>query len=168
MYGIIFSWWWAVSCPKHVETYYKWNIYLLAASSWCSYLSLCIKLETEVDDWKFRLYFVNQKKSIEGSIIDSALYYSDWQKRSAVEWNKALVYAAFRLSPTVMEKTAVRTSGFIQVYTIQFGCTELVCAAGSGKATQRVQCGGSKTGGKNSAEWAGSWSSSLRNSERHL
>ena len=40
MYSIIFSWWWAVSCPKHVETYYKWNIYLLAASSWCSYLSL--------------------------------------------------------------------------------------------------------------------------------
>ena len=40
MYSFIFSWWWAVSCPKHVETYYKWNIYLLAASSWCSYLSL--------------------------------------------------------------------------------------------------------------------------------
>ena len=40
MYSIIFSWWWAVSCPKHVETYYKWNIYLLAASSWCSYISL--------------------------------------------------------------------------------------------------------------------------------
>ena len=39
MYSIIFSWWWAVSCPKHVETHYKWNIYLLAASSWCSYLS---------------------------------------------------------------------------------------------------------------------------------
>ena len=39
MYSIIFSWWWALSCPKHVETY-KWNIYLLAASSWCSYLSL--------------------------------------------------------------------------------------------------------------------------------
>ena len=30
-----------MSCPKHVETYYKLNIYLLAASSWCSYLSLC-------------------------------------------------------------------------------------------------------------------------------
>ena len=40
MYSIIFSWWSAVSCPKHVETYYKWNTYLLAASSWCSYLSL--------------------------------------------------------------------------------------------------------------------------------
>ena len=40
MYSIIFSWWWAVFCPKHVETYYKWNIYLLSASSWCSYLSL--------------------------------------------------------------------------------------------------------------------------------
>ena len=39
MYSIIFSWWWAVSCPKYVETYYKWNICLLAAPSWCSYLS---------------------------------------------------------------------------------------------------------------------------------
>ena len=38
-YSFMFSWWWAVSCPKHVETYCKWNIYLLAASSWCSCLS---------------------------------------------------------------------------------------------------------------------------------
>ena len=41
MYSITFSWWWAVSCRKHVETYYKWNIYLFAASRWCSYLSFC-------------------------------------------------------------------------------------------------------------------------------
>ena len=52
MYSIIFSWWWAVSCPKHVETYCKWNIYLLAASSWCSYLSLydARKHNTEIQE----------------------------------------------------------------------------------------------------------------------
>ena len=34
-----FSWWWAMSRPKHVETNFKWNIYLIVASSWCSHLS---------------------------------------------------------------------------------------------------------------------------------
>jgi len=35
---------------RKLETYYKWNIYLLAASSWCSYLSLydARKHKTEV------------------------------------------------------------------------------------------------------------------------
>ena len=60
MYSIIFSWWWAVSCPKHVETYYKWNIYLLAASSWCSYLSLydARKHKTEIEKEHFCLWFI--------------------------------------------------------------------------------------------------------------
>ena len=49
MYSIIFSWWWAVSCPKHVETYYKWNIYLIAASSWCSYLLCRVLFQNKIN-----------------------------------------------------------------------------------------------------------------------
>jgi hypothetical protein len=36
----LISWWWAISRPKHVETNFKWNIYLIVASSLCSHLSL--------------------------------------------------------------------------------------------------------------------------------
>jgi hypothetical protein len=39
MYSCVISWWWAMSRPKHVETNFKWNIYLIVASSWCSHLS---------------------------------------------------------------------------------------------------------------------------------
>jgi len=28
-----------MSRPKHVETNFKWNIYSIVASSWCSHLS---------------------------------------------------------------------------------------------------------------------------------
>ena len=35
LYILLFSWWWAMCCPKHVETEHKWNIYLLTASGWC-------------------------------------------------------------------------------------------------------------------------------------
>ena len=31
-----------MSRPKHVETYFKWNIYLIVASRWCSHLTICI------------------------------------------------------------------------------------------------------------------------------
>jgi len=31
-----------MSRPKHVETNFKWNIYLIVASSWCSHLSFYI------------------------------------------------------------------------------------------------------------------------------
>jgi len=45
-----------VSCPKHVETYYKRGrgkniyiyIYLLAASSWCSHLSYMMHGNTKL------------------------------------------------------------------------------------------------------------------------
>ena len=40
MYSCVISWWWAMSRPKHVETNFKWNIYLIVASSWRSHLSL--------------------------------------------------------------------------------------------------------------------------------
>ena len=42
-------------CPKHVETYYKWNIYLLAASSWCSYLSLYDARKHKTESYHFSL-----------------------------------------------------------------------------------------------------------------
>ena len=35
LYILLISWWWAIFCPKHVETEHKWNIYLLTASGWC-------------------------------------------------------------------------------------------------------------------------------------
>ena len=35
LYILLISWWWAMFCPKHVETEHKWNIYLLTASGWC-------------------------------------------------------------------------------------------------------------------------------------
>ena len=43
MHSCVISWWWAMSRPKHVETNFKWNIYLIVASSWCSHLSKCIR-----------------------------------------------------------------------------------------------------------------------------
>ena len=36
LYILLFSWGWAMCCPKHVETEHKWNIYLLTASGLCS------------------------------------------------------------------------------------------------------------------------------------
>ena len=74
MYSCVISWWWAMSRPKHVETNFKWNIYL----------NVCIKLVfsfiivwcTVTWNWKknsVHQLFVDFKKDY-GSVRREVLY----------------------------------------------------------------------------------------------
>ena len=61
MYSCVISWWGAMSRPKHVETNFKWNIYLIVATGWCSHL-LFMKLSLSLwngnqQNTLFRLMF---------------------------------------------------------------------------------------------------------------